>query len=71
MNTITIPRKLAHKENLVVVEKSNFRRLAKENIELRKAIKAVVAGELALRRGEARTFKAFLRDKFPQYAKDK
>lgn len=35
--------------------------------EIRTAIKAVVAGELALRRGETRAFKAFLRDKFPQY----
>jgi len=71
MNTLTVPRKLTGKYNLLVVEKGSFERLTKENAELRMAVKAVVAGELALRNGRTRTFSAFLKDKFPRYAKDK
>lgn len=71
MNTLTVPRKLTGKYDLLMVEKVSFERLTKENAELRMAVKAVVAGELALRGGRTQSFSAFLKDKFPHYAKDK
>jgi len=67
METITIPKKLIQKGDLVVVEKHSFERLTQENTELRMAIRAILAGELALRKGKTRNFKDFLKSKFPQY----
>lgn len=71
MNMIMVPRKLMRKSDLLVVEKDSFRRLTKENIELRRAIKAVISGELDLRRGRTRPFRAFLKGEFPLYAQNK
>lgn len=68
MNVITIPKKLIQKGDLLVVEKHNFERLTQENVELRMAIRAILAGELALRKGKTRSFKDFLKNKFPQHA---
>ncbi|MBI3442509.1 MAG: hypothetical protein HY007_01980 [Candidatus Sungbacteria bacterium] len=68
MNVVTIPKKLIQKGDLLVVEKRNFERLTQENAELRMAIRAILAGEVALRRGKTRSFRAFLENKFPQYA---
>lgn len=69
MNTITIPKNLAKNHDLLVVEKDSFDKLEKDNFELRSAIKAILAGELALRRGKTRTFKQFLKARFAKYAK--
>jgi len=65
---ITIPKKLA-KEDLVIIPKENLEKLNKENLELKKAIQAILAGELALRKNKTRTFRQFLKTKFPSYAK--
>ncbi len=70
MTTITIPKKIAQSGDLIVVEKRNFEKLAKENAELKSAIKAVLEGELALRQGKTRSFKDFLKSEFPRYAKN-
>ena len=70
MATVTISKKITKGQDLVVVKKESFDRLAKENLELRSAIKAIVSGELAYRRGETRSFKNFLKSKFPKYAKN-
>lgn len=69
MTTVTIPKSLAKSDDLLVVEKKSFERMAQENLELRSAIKAILAGELALRRGRTRTFKEFLKARFAKYAK--
>ena len=66
---ITIPKNLI-KDDLIVIQKESFERLNKENLELRKAIRAILAGELALRKGETRPFRQFLKAKFPNYAKN-
>lgn len=72
MATITIPKKLIkNREDLIVVERGSLERLEKENDELQLAMKAVLAGESALRRGKTRTFSHFLRRKLPQYAPNK
>ena len=47
----------------MIVEKKDFEKLAKENEELRFAVKAIFAGEVALRGGKTRTFKAFLKSR--------
>jgi hypothetical protein len=67
---ITIPKNLIKKDDLIVIEKTKFKKLTKENEELRSALQAILAGELALRKGETRTFRQFLKSKFPKYAKN-
>lgn len=69
MATLTIPRNIKN-EDLVVLGKKDFEQLTKENKELRLAVKAVLAGELDLRQGRTRSFKDFLKARFPQYAKN-
>lgn len=69
MNTITIPKNLIRDE-LVVVEKHNLEKLTKENLELRSAVKAILEGEFAFRRGKTRSFREFLKSRFPKYAKN-
>ena len=70
MATITIPRKLRKYDDLMVIDRKSFEKISKENVELRLAIKAIIEGELALRQGKTRSFKDFLKSKFPRYAKN-
>jgi len=67
---ITIPRNLIGKEDLILIGKTKFTRLNKENEELRSALQAILAGELALRKRKTRTFRQFSKTRFPQYAKN-
>jgi len=67
---ITIPKNLAKKDDLIVIKKTSLRELTKENAELRAALQAILAGELALRKRKTRTFRQFLKSKFPAYAKN-
>jgi len=67
---ITIPKNLMGEDDLVVIEKTKFRKLSEENEELRSALQAILAGELALRKGKTRTFRQFLKSKFPAYTKN-
>jgi hypothetical protein len=67
---ITIPKNLIKKDDLIVIEKTKFKKITKENEELRSALQAILAGELALRKGKTRTFRQFLKSKFPRYAKN-
>lgn len=67
---ITIPKNLIGEDDLVIIEKTKFRKLSEENEELRSALQAILAGELALRKGKTRTFRQFLKSKFPAYAKN-
>ncbi len=69
MATITIPKRII-KGDLMVVDKESFERISRENKELRLAIKAIIEGERALLLGKTRSFKDFLRAKFPRYAKN-
>ncbi len=71
MNTITIPKKLIKNDDLVVIEKKDFEKLTKENIELRLAVKSILSGELALRQGKTRSLKNFLKSGFPKYAQNR
>lgn len=66
---VTIPKNLARKD-LVVVAKRTWENLAKENEDLRSAMRAIVAGERALRQGKTRSFREFLQVEFPRYAKN-
>ena len=67
---ITIPKNLIKKDDLIVIEKTKFKKITKENEELRSALQAILAGELALRKGKTQTFRQFLKSKFPRYAKN-
>jgi len=62
MTTITIPKKLI-KDDLLIIDRRSFEKISKENVELRLAIKAILEGELALRKGITRSFKDFLESK--------
>jgi len=66
---ITIPKSLI-KDDLIVVQKERLNKLTKENIELKAALRAILLGEMALRKGKTRTFRQFLKSKFPSYAKN-
>lgn len=68
--TITIPKSILKDGNLVVVGEKQFEKLTRENRELTLALRAVLAGEQALREGKTRPFSAFLRAKFPKYAQN-
>lgn len=63
MTTITIPKKLIKNNDLVVVDKKSYEKMAKENTELRLAIKAVTEGEKSLQRKNTRNLKDFLKSK--------
>jgi len=67
---IIIPKNLIKEDDLIVIEKTRFKKLSKENEELRFALQAILAGEIALRKGKTRTFRRFLKSKFPEYAKN-
>lgn len=68
---IIIPKSaLREKEGVVILPLKRWEKLEKENLELRLAVEAILAGESALQRGETRTFREFLRAEFPQYAKN-
>ena len=66
---ITIPKNLARKDDLIVLEKSDLEKLTKENLELRVVLEAILAGEVSLRKKKTRTFREFLKSEFPKYAK--
>jgi len=66
---ITIPKSLI-KDDLIVVKKESLEKLTKENIELKTALRTILFGEMALRKGKTRTFRQFLKSKFPGYAKN-
>lgn len=60
MKVITIPKRLIKNGDLVIVDKKDIDELTKEDNELRLAVKAVLAGELALRQRKTRSVKEFL-----------
>jgi hypothetical protein len=66
---ITIPKNLT-KNDLVIIQKEKLERLNKENSELKKAIRAILAGEKALRQRRTRTFRQFVKSKYPSYGKN-
>lgn len=67
---ITIPPRLMNTGNLVIVQKENFEKINKENLELKAAFRAVILGEQELREGKTRSMKDFLKSKFPEHAKN-
>ncbi|MEK7791130.1 MAG: hypothetical protein AAB309_05855 [Deltaproteobacteria bacterium] len=68
--TITIPKGLSQKDELVVIGRKDLEKITKENAELRSAIRAIFSGELALRKKKTRTFREFLTSEFSRHAKD-
>ena len=68
---ITIPKNLTKKEDLVVIQKSEFTKLSRENHELRSALKAIALGEKALKSGKTRSLEDFLSHKHTKRAKHK
>ena len=68
---ITLPKFVfKEKEGVVILPLKKWEKLEKEKLELRLAVEAILAGELALRKGETRIFRKFLKSEFPQYAKN-
>lgn len=57
----------------IVISKSKFekwQKMEKEMKELQSAVEAILDGEKALKEGRTTAFKDFIKEKFPQYAKD-
>jgi len=68
---ITLPKSVfGGKEGVVILPLKKWEKLEKEKSELRLAVEAILAGELALRKGKTRIFREFLNSEFPQYAKN-
>lgn len=65
INTIAIPKK-----EMVLIEKKDLEKLAKENRELNSAFEVITDGNTAFCAGKTRSFKNFIKSKFPQYAKN-
>lgn len=70
VNVITIPKRLIADGDLLIVERKSFEKIARENAELRAAMKAVLIGEQELYQKKTRSMKDFLQSKFPEYAKN-
>lgn len=66
---VKIPKK-ALKKGVVVLSLERWEKIEKENSELRLAIEAILAGELALQKNQTRSFREFLKSEFPEYAKN-
>lgn len=69
MTIINIPKNITKKGDLVIIEKRYLDELNKEKEELESAFKAILSGELALKQKKTKSFKDFLKTKFPEYAK--
>ena len=69
--TITLPKSVIRgKEGVVILPLKKWKKVEKENRELRLAVEAILSGELALQKGRTRPFREFLKSEFPQYAKN-
>jgi len=68
--SITLPGSaFRKKEGVVILPLKKWQRIEKENLELRAAIEAILAGELALQKKQSRSFREFLKSEFPSYVK--
>ncbi len=68
---IILPKSaMREKEGVVILPLKKWKKIEKENLELRLAIEAILSGELALQKKQTRSFREFLRSEFPQYAKN-
>ncbi|MEK7124191.1 MAG: hypothetical protein AAB877_00700 [Patescibacteria group bacterium] len=57
----------------IVISKSKlekWKKIEREMQELQLAVEAILDGEKALREGRTRPFKDFIKEKFPQHAKN-
>ena len=61
---------IREKEGVVILPLKRWKKIEKENLELRSAIEAIFSGELALKKKQTRPFREFLKSEFPQYAKN-
>lgn len=68
---VTLPKAaIREKEGIVVLPLKRWKEIEKEHAELYSALRTVIAGEVALRTKQTRTFREFLTSEFPQYAKN-
>lgn len=68
---IVLPKSvIREKEGVVILPLKKWRKIEKENSELRLAIEAIFAGEQALQEKQTRTFREFLKSEFSKYAKN-
>ncbi len=58
------------KGGVVILPLERWKKIERENLELRLVVEAIFAGELALKERKIRTFREFLKDEFHQYAKN-
>ena len=69
--TVTLPKSsIRGKEGVVVLPLKRWKEIEKERAELYSALQTVIAGEVALRKKQTRTFRRFLAFEFPRYAKN-
>ena len=70
-STLTLPKSsIREKEGIVILPLKRWKEIEKEHMELYSALQTVIAGEMALREKQTRTFREFLTSEFPRYAKN-
>ncbi len=68
-NIILSTSSVSRQKGVVVLPLEKWRKMEKENRELRMATEAILSGELAFKNGKTRSFKEFLKEEF--HAKNK
>ena len=58
------------KEGVVILPLKRWKEIEREHAELYSALQAVIAGEVALRKKQTRTFREFLTSEFPRNAEN-
>jgi len=69
-NITLLESAIREKEGVVILPLKRWKKIEKENLELRSAVEAILSGELALLRKQTRPFREFLKSDFPRYAKN-
>ena len=70
-STLTLPKSsIREKEGIVILPLKRWKEIEKEHMELYSALQTVIAGEMALRKKQTRTFRELLTSEFPRYAKN-
>ena len=69
--TLVLPKIfIREKEGVVILPLKKWEKTEKEKQELRRAVEAILSGELARQKKQTRSFRKFLKSEFPQYAKN-
>jgi len=70
-NIILSKSAINKQKGVVVLSLAKWQKMEKEMMEIKDAMEAILEGELDLKKGRTKSFKDFIKEDFPQYAKNK